>query len=287
MGKSIIRKTESREFYFFGPRCTPGASPSGKRWGILVPPFVGKFSGKSGTAHSAPKQNQNFKTANSRRMLQYFLKTIDGLVCVDGAWNQLMAIGGPREINSFLNAERPLIWVGDGDSLTTHSRKNLKANHSVQVVSLPKEKDTTDLGVALNVLEQVSGLSELVVWGGMGGRMDHQLVVLEELKNFHRHMVKRTSENAMLFWKSGIGGDRAVFLNFPRSMKSIECVGIKGSTFSLFGDAYLSEVQGAKYKRIDLKPAISARTLSNIALKNCLKIRGKAGQCVMFISAEP
>jgi thiamine pyrophosphokinase len=65
-------------------------------------------------------------------------------------------------------------WVvGDLDSLAEADREKLD-DLGVVFYVYPPEKDDTDGQLALR-LAQKEGADEIVVWGGMGGRLDHAL----------------------------------------------------------------------------------------------------------------
>jgi thiamine pyrophosphokinase len=84
------------------------------------------------------------------------------LVAVDGGLNQLIRIG-----------KLPNLLIGDLDSITD---KQVTSMHhaNVEIKQFPKEKDETDLELAL--LELVSRkFKKLRIVGGMGKRIDHTL----------------------------------------------------------------------------------------------------------------
>ena len=71
----------------------------------------------------------------------------------------------------YMHAERlgvvPDLWLGDGDSLTKTQI------HAKEIITFPVKKDYTDTDLA--VTEALKrGFKEIVIIGGLGGRLDHE-----------------------------------------------------------------------------------------------------------------
>lgn len=98
----------------------------------------------------------------------------------------------------------PTVYVGDGDS-------GGKALPGMETVSLPAEKDLTDLQAAWE-WSRDHGLRELVFTACTGGRQDHHLSALQLLETAHEQSVSaeiRDPENRILF----LSGER---VSIPR-----------------------------------------------------------------------
>lgn len=101
----------------------------------------------------------------------------------------------------FLNAKKmgvvPSLLLGDLDSLG----KGEKIPEGVEILQVPAEKDDTDTQLAVRVaLER--GARELVIVGGLDGRLDHtlsNLAILEELSQKQIRAVMTSGQNRARF----------------------------------------------------------------------------------------
>ena len=97
--------------------------------------------------------------------LEKLITDKDFLVAVDGGLRHLEALGLP-----------PDVLIGDLDSVTPAQIERLIASQT-EVIKFPIEKDETDLELAL--VEVVKrGVEEIVIIGGLGGRIDQTLANL-------------------------------------------------------------------------------------------------------------
>ncbi len=98
----------------------------------------------------------------SEECLQDIIPLADTIIATDGAWAKAHERG----------IEVDLV-IGDSDSLTETERTALRSA-TVKVLAYPREKDWTDLELAL-----ASALSQkpdrIIVYGALGGRSDHAL----------------------------------------------------------------------------------------------------------------
>ena len=79
--------------------------------------------------------------------------------------------------------ERIDIAVGDFDSFAKH-----KIDEGVELVELPAEKDLTDSQVCVETAIS-RGADEIIIIGGLSGRLDHTLANLSVLQDLHtRHI---------------------------------------------------------------------------------------------------
>jgi len=102
----------------------------------------------------------------------------DRLICADGGGRAALAAG-----------LKPDLVVGDFDSLSEAELAALAASGAA-LERHPRQKDQTDLELALR-RALVDGATDIVVLGGLGGRLDHTLA------------------NAMLLALPGLTGGRA------------------------------------------------------------------------------
>ncbi len=102
---------------------------------------------------------------------------------------RIAANGGAVHARRYL-AHAPHLLVGDWDSLDRATRIWC-ANAHVEMIQHPREKDETDLELAL-ALAMARGATELTVLGAWGGRLDQALTnVLLLVKPARAHIVTR------------------------------------------------------------------------------------------------
>ncbi len=140
--------------------------------------------------------------------LARWLRPGDRLICADGGGRAALAAG-----------LKPDLVVGDFDSLTEAELAALAAGGAM-LERHPRRKDETDLELALR-RALADGATDIVVLGGLGGRLDHTLA------------------NAMLLALPGLSGGRARLaggaetLSVVRGMETLTLDGQPGDTVSL------------------------------------------------------
>lgn len=140
--------------------------------------------------------------------LAHWLKPGDRLICADGGGRAALAAG-----------LKPDLIVGDFDSLSEAELTALAATGAA-LERHPRKKDETDLELALR-RALIDGATDIVVLGGLGGRLDHTLA------------------NAMLLALPGLSAGRARLAGGPetlyvlRSGETLTLDGEKGDTVSL------------------------------------------------------
>ena len=157
----------------------------------------------------------------------------------------------------------PQILLGDFDSLG----KTEKIPDDTEILQVPAEKDDTDTQLAVQVALE-KGATELVIIGGLDGRLDHtlsNLAILENLYEKHIRAIFTNGQNRVRFIRdSGVILVRDGFRYF--SVLAADPV-IKGVS-----------VDGCKYP---LKKAKLLRTnqyaVSNEIVGNCALIEIKKG----------
>ena len=93
---------------------------------------------------------------------QSLLRSGDLIVAADGGLHNAMSVG-----------VTPQIVIGDMDSVSPSELTDAK-KAGTQILQFPKEKDETDLELAIHyVLEKQS--TEIIVIGALGGRLDQML----------------------------------------------------------------------------------------------------------------
>ncbi|MGI6122845.1 MAG: thiamine diphosphokinase [Acetivibrionales bacterium] len=64
------------------------------------------------------------------------------------------------------------VLLGDFDSINASELAEIKAHNSVELITFPKDKDYTDLELAINLAIE-RGASKIVLLGASGTRLDH------------------------------------------------------------------------------------------------------------------
>ena len=94
----------------------------------------------------------------------------------------------------------PQILLGDLDSLA----RDVQIPDGVELIRVPAEKDDTDTQLAVRTaLER--GATELVIIGGLEGRLDHTLssiAILEYLDKNHIHALMTSGKNRVRFLRN-------------------------------------------------------------------------------------
>ena len=174
----------------------------------------------------------------------------DLIIAADGGYKTALALGA-----------RPDILLGDLDSLDC---KDIPDN--LEKLQVPAEKDFTDTQLAVDTALK-KGASEIVIIGGLDGRLDHtlsNLAILEDLnkKRVHAHIAN--------------GYNRVHYINststlIPRSgyrYLSLLCLSEKAKGVSVEGCKY--PLNNARLTR-DFQFAVSNEIVGNCALVSVRK----------------
>ena len=135
--------------------------------------------------------------------------------------------------NAALLGERPTILVGDLDSI-----KDKKIPDGVEVYQVPAEKDLTDTQLAVE-LALSKGARDIVIVGGLSGRLDHTLSnlgVLEHLADLGCHGVITDGFNRARFLRNGstlIPRGAYTYLSLLAADKTVKGVEIDGVKYPL------------------------------------------------------
>ena len=159
-------------------------------------------------------------------------------------------------INARKMGVTPAILLGDFDSLGEPD-----VSDETELIRVPAEKDDTDSQLAVRVaLER--GATELVIIGGLDGRLDHtlsSLAILEELDSRHIHAHITSGKNRARFLRNNStliprGGFR--YLSLIAADPTVKGVTVEGCKYPL---------KKAKLSRLN-QYAISNELTGNCAL---------------------
>lgn len=93
--------------------------------------------------------------------------------------------------------------IGDFDSFDG-GEPEASIPRSTEIIRVPAEKDATDTQLAV-ALALEKGAGEIILIGGLGGRLDHtlsSLAILESLDKSHVHAVMTDGQNRVRFVRS-------------------------------------------------------------------------------------
>lgn len=146
----------------------------------------------------------------------------DLLIAADSGFDNATALG-----------EKPSILVGDLDSI-----KEKKIPDGVEIYRVPAEKDLTDTQLAVE-LALSKGACDIVIIGGLSGRLDHTLSnlgVLEHLADLGCHGVIADGFNRVRFLRNGstlIPRGAYTYLSLLAADKTVKGVEIDGVKYPL------------------------------------------------------
>ena len=146
----------------------------------------------------------------------------DLLIAADSGFDNAMALG-----------KHPSILVGDLDSI---QEKNLP--DGVEIYKAPTEKDLTDTQLAVE-LALSKGARDIVIIGGLSGRLDHTLSnlgVLEHLAKLGCHGIITDGFNRARFLQNGstlIPRGAYTYLSLIAADKAVKGVEIDGVKYPL------------------------------------------------------
>lgn len=113
-----------------------------------------------------PPESHVFLFANGQipdlQAVQAMIRPGDRILAADGGSRHVLQMG-----------ILPAAVIGDLDSLAPADRETLRSS-GVELIVYPRDKDATDLELALDHAVE-SGASQIVVVGGLGGRLDQTL----------------------------------------------------------------------------------------------------------------
>ncbi|MBN2324589.1 MAG: thiamine diphosphokinase [Spirochaetes bacterium] len=175
----------------------------------------------------------------------------------------ICANGGYKTARSF--SIEPHIVVGDLDSLSAE-----KIGEGIEVKSYPPEKDYSDYELALGEAVRLR-VEEVVVFGALGGRKDHEIVNLVVTAHAGIPVVLIEEE-----------------AEIHNVIKSLEIAGKKGSVCSLVafcGGCRVRKMEGFRYSLTDEEIIPSSRGLSNVIERDKASITLADGSLFLIIPA--
>jgi thiamine pyrophosphokinase len=102
---------------------------------------------------------------SSTEQARHVLRHNDVLIAADGGVHNCRTLG-----------LWPSVVIGDLDSLSNSDQEALVA-HGIQIIAYPRDKNQTDLELALIYAVQI-GVEEIVLFGMIGGRLDQTIANL-------------------------------------------------------------------------------------------------------------
>ncbi|MBQ3064419.1 MAG: thiamine diphosphokinase [Clostridia bacterium] len=175
----------------------------------------------------------------------------DLTIAADSGWHNALALG-----------ITPQILLGDFDSIGADSLPEAK-----EILQVPAEKDRTDTQLAVD-LALSRGAHEMVIVGGLGGRLDHALSnlgVLEMLSERHVHAILEDGFNRVRFLRNTgalIARSAYQYLSVLAADKTVKGVSVDGCKYPL---------KGAKLSRA------CGWTVSNEITGNCALVEVRRG----------
>jgi thiamine pyrophosphokinase len=172
--------------------------------------------------------------------------------------------------NAIALGEKPDILLGDFDSISVRPDKD------IETVEVPSEKDFTDTQLAIETAVR-KGADDIVIIGGLSGRLDHtlsNLSALEDLWSKRIHAVATDGFNRVRY----IDSSSALITRSHYKYLSVIAVSdvLKGV-----------DIEGCKYPLKNAKISRSFQfAVSNEITGNCALIAIRKGKAFIVESAE-
>ena len=164
--------------------------------------------------------------------------------------------------------------VGDFDSISQEDKDNI--SDGTRVVTVPAEKDFTDTQLAVKTALEM-GATNIVIIGGLSGRLDHTLSNLAILENLYENNIRATitdGANRIRYIKNSsdlIARSKFKYLSVIARDEKVKGVCVEGCKYPLKSATLSNKFQYA---------------ISNEILKNCAFISVKKGGIYIIESAE-
>lgn len=185
--------------------------------------------------------------------------------------NYIICTDGGFEIAKALELHPNLI-VGDFDSSTNFSKSDVP--NGIEIVSVPIEKDFTDMELALDLSVKLSP-DVINIVGGIGGRLDHTIANIQNLVHF-------SNENLEI----NIFDDKNFMtVQYPGTRKYSSTLGHHFSAFAFTESVTGVTYEGAYYP---LKNGALQNTLplgvSNSFIEDSISVTTKTGILIVVLS---
>ena len=178
-----------------------------------------------------------------------------------------------------LNAKKlgdiPEMIVGDFDSAKLEELE--KEFPRAEIVTVPKEKDFTDTELAIDAALK-KGAKELVIIGGLDGRLDHALSnisILSSLWEMRIYTVITDGKNRVRYMNSSstlIAKSHFTYLSIIPLSEKLKGLSIEGCKYPLANKTVLKS-----------QPSL---TISNEITGNCALISVRKGECLIIESKD-
>lgn len=181
-----------------------------------------------------------------------------------------IAADGGYEVAKKLG-EKIDVLVGDLDSIKT------ELPEGIELVEVPREKDFSDLQLAINVALE-KGAKEIAIIGGISGRLDHtlaNLALLQELGALRVHAHINDGFNRVRYLNSSstlVARSHYKYLSIIPISEKLRGVSVEGCKYPL-NNATVTKRQ----------PTL---TISNEIEGNCALISVRKGECYVIESAQ-
>ena len=179
------------------------------------------------------------------------VKAGDLKIAADGGYNNALRLGVKVDI-----------LLGDFDSIGEY-----KTDEDVEIIKVPAEKDFTDTQMAVETAI-ARGADEIVIIGGLSGRLDHTLSlmgILEDLTELGVHAIALSGNNRIRYIKSTstlIPRSGYKYLSLIAADKKVRGVSAEGCKYPLKNATLTTRLQFA---------------VSNEIVENCALISVKRG----------
>ena len=146
----------------------------------------------------------------------------DLIIAADSGWNNAKALG-----------VTPDLLLGDFDSL---GKQNLP--NGPELYQVPEEKDLTDTQLAVEMALS-RGATEILIIGGLSGRLDHTLSNLAILAHLNEKKISATmtdGQNRARFVRNGgalVARGEFKYLSLIAADKTLKGVSVKGCKYPL------------------------------------------------------
>jgi thiamine pyrophosphokinase len=210
----------------------------------------------------------NGKVNNKVLSNQFINKNqIDKVIAVNGGSNKLVK----------LNILPDLI-IGDLDSKKIRKfKKNLSNILKPKVISFPKEKDFSDLELAINYINNLDSIvNKIFCFGVIGNRLDHTLANINSLFNLY---LKESVKNVIIYDMESV-----LFLIKDRQEIKLEVdVNIRASVLAFDIPASKAYLNGFKYEGEYEILFLSSLGISNYTKSNIITVKSYLGRLAFIL----
>lgn len=197
-----------------------------------------------------------YNKINPKFYLKYINKE-DFIICADAGTDFALKL-----------SITPHLILGDFDSIKPNTLKNYK---NIKTIKYEKEKDYTDTEIALEKAVEIKP-SEIIIFGALGGRIDHTLAnifLLKKYANYNTNIRIIDSESEMMFVKNdtviyGDKGDTVSLIPVSDIVKGV-------STSNLYYALHRENLSMG-----------STRGVSNVMLSDSAEVSIESGELLMI-----